>query len=280
MLKFFQKWSGPSDKRPSVGNKIPDFFPVPPDRLVIHATHPKAGSQWIQAIFSDLFGPAAVPNRAGNGTPTDGQFNNGRIYLSVYLLPTEIARHAAAPDAYTPFFVMRDLRDTLVSLYFSLKVSHEILDEFMASARKRLLQLNEEDGLIYLIESQLQNSAKLQKLWLQSHPGRCVKFESLTMDPDREMARVINQMLGLNIPEESIRLSCQKFAFEKLAGGRQRGEEDAKSHFRSGAAGSWRKHFTPAVTEAFKDEFPRLLQDAGYESDDHWQGMQTELRRE
>jgi len=274
MLKFFQKWSASSDKRPSAGDKTPDFFPVPPDRLLIHATHPKAGSQWVQAIFADLFGSAAVPNQAGDGAPTDGQFSDGRIYLSVYLLPTEIARHTAAPDAYTPFFVMRDLRDTLVSLYFSLKVSHEILDEFMASARKRLLQLNEEDGLIYLIESQLQNSAKLQKVWLQSHPDRCVKFESLTMDPDREMPRVINQILGLNVPEDSIRLSCQKFAFEKLAGGRQRGEEDAKSHFRSGAPGGWRKHFTPAVTEAFKDEFPRLLQDAGYETDEHWQGMQ------
>jgi len=276
MLKLFQKWSAGSAEAPSKDLQQCESFPIASDRLLIHATHPKAGSQWVQAIFSDLFGVSAVPNLAGNGTPSDGVFRNGRIYLSVYLLPDEIARHAGSPDAFTPFFVMRDLRDTLVSLYFSLKVSHEILDEFMAAARKRLLQLNEEEGLIYLIETQLQNSAKLQKTWLHSYPDRCVKFESLTANPDHEMPRVINGLLGLDVPEKAIRRSCQKFAFEKLAGGRQRGEEDTKSHFRSGAPGGWRKHFMPNVTEAFKDEFPRLLQDAGYESDDSWQGTSAD----
>lgn len=275
MRKLFQYWFGRDSERDREMAPIAAQFPVPPDGLWVHATHPKAGSQWVQAIFSDLFGSGAVPNVAGNGVPPGGLFHPGHLYLSVYLRPDEIAAHGASGAEITPVFVMRDLRDTLVSLYFSLKVSHEILDEFMASARKQLNQLNEEDGMIYLIESQLQNSAKLQKAWLQSHPDRCVKFESLTTNPDHEMPRVINGLLGLHVPDESIRASCRKFSFENLAGGRKRGEEDAKSHFRSGAAGGWRKHFSPAVTQAFKDEFPGHLTAAGYEADDHWQGAGT-----
>lgn len=237
---------------------------VPGDRVLVHATHPKAGSQWVQAILCDLLGDAAVPNLEGNGVPKDGRFSTGRMYLSVYLPPDEIAALCGAGVKNVPFFVMRDLRDTLVSLYFSLKVSHEVLDEFMASARKKLNTMSEEDGLIYLIETQLRNSAKLQNAWIAHAPERCIHFEKLTAEPETEMPRVIRDWLDLDIPESAIVESCRKFAFEKLTGGRKKGEEDAKSHFRRGAAGGWRKHFTPAVAEAFDDEFPGLLARTGY----------------
>lgn len=274
MINFLRNWwSYPASKKcaPSAST-----FAIPVDRTLLHATHPKAGSQWVQAIFVDLFGAQAVPNEAGNGTPIAGAFGTGKVYLSVYLCPDELANHVVPEAQPTSFFVMRDLRDTLVSLYFSLKVSHAVLDEFMASARKRLNKLSEEDGLIYLIETQLRNSAKLQKTWLAKDVARCVKFESLTANPHHEMPRVIRELLGLDVPTAAIIASCDKFSFERLAGGRKRGEEDAGSHFRSGAAGGWRKHFTPAVTGAFKDEFPGLLVAAGYEIDDNWHSDGTD----
>lgn len=271
MIGLFKKWKSPAGDDTSE-KLLPQQFPVPSDTLYLHATHPKAGSQWVQAIFVDLFGKSAIPNEAGNGVPPDRVFGAGRVYLSAYLLPGEIAQHKSELLPMRSFFVMRDLRDTLVSLYFSLKVSHAVLDEFMASARKKLNLMGEEEGMIYLIETQMRNSAKLQKTWLMEYPESCVKFESLTGNPEHEMPRIIRDMLGLDVPEEAIIASCRKFAFERLAGGRKRGEEDAKSHFRSGAAGGWRKHFTPAVTEAFKEEFPGLLRLAGYEEDENWQG--------
>ncbi len=273
MINLLKKWKSRSDSRiPRVLAERP-VFDVPPDTLFLHATHPKAGSQWVQAIFFDLFGNHAIPNHAGNGLPPEGQFHPGRIYLSVYLLPGEISAIESSSAPLKSFFVMRDLRDTLVSLYFSLKISHAVLDEFMSSARKRLNALSETEGMIYLIESQLRNTAKLQRAWFAQDPNRCVKFEDLTGSPEREMPRVIRGLLGIDVPEDAIVASCQKFAFEHLAGGRKRGEEDAKSHFRSGAAGGWRKYFSPEVTEAFKDEFPGLLQTVGYEVDEDWHGL-------
>lgn len=273
MINLLKRWkSRPDggDAQKPVGRPV---FIVPEDTLFLHTTHPKAGSQWVQAIFFDLFGRHAVPNHAGNGMPAEGQFHPGRIYLSVYLLPGEISAVVPLHAPMQSFFVMRDLRDTLVSLYFSLKVSHAVLDEFMASARKRLNTLSEAEGMIFLIETQLRNTAKLQRSWFAQDPNRCVKFEELTGSPEKEMQRVIRGLLGIDVPEDAIVASCRKFAFEQLAGGRKRGEEDAKSHFRSGAAGGWKKHFSPEVTEAFKDEFPGLLQTVGYEVDENWHGL-------
>jgi lipopolysaccharide transport system ATP-binding protein len=220
----------------------------------------------------DLFGAAAVPNLSGNGEPANGRFQPSCIYLSRYLAPEELSRFAESEEI-RPFFVMRDLRDTLVSLYFSLKVSHEVLDEFMAGARAKLNRLNEEEGLIYLMETQLRNSAKLQKVWLARQPEACVKFEMLTTDPVPGMTHVIQKILDLDVPSEAVMHACEKFAFERLSGGRKKGEEDATSHLRSGAAGGWRKHFTPRVAEGFAEEFGELLVTAGYEPDSAWVGQ-------
>ncbi len=273
MINLFKKWksrSNSSEAQPPLGRPA---FDIPEDTFFLHTTHPKAGSQWVQAIFADLFGHHAIPNHAGNGMPAEGQFHPGRIYLSVYLLPDEISNVLPVNASLKSFFVMRDLRDTLVSLYFSLKVSHTVLDEFMATARKRLNSLSEAEGMIYLIETQLRNTAKLQRSWFAQDPNRCVKFEDLTGSPEKEMLRVVRGLLGIDVTEDAIVASCRKFAFEQLAGGRKRGEEDAKSHFRSGAAGGWKKHFSPEVTEAFKEEFPGLLQTVGYEVDENWHGL-------
>lgn len=266
MFQFLSKLTRP---RPIPNLPEPTVWSLSPDQVYIHATHPKAGSQWIQAILMDLFGAAAVPNLAGNGEPESRVFSSGHIYLSRYLAPDQLAGFAPGRNLRS-FFVMRDLRDTLVSLYFSLKVSHEVLDEFMAGARARLNRVGEEDGLIYLIETQLKNSAKLQKSWLSHQPDLCLKFESITTDPVPEMTRILQQILDMDVPSEAVMNACERFAFERLAGGRKKGEEDSRSHFRSGAAGGWRKHFTPAVADAFADEFGDLLITANYERDTTW----------
>ena len=62
----------------------------------------------------------------------------------------------------------------------------------------------------------------------------------------------------------------RKKSFEKLAGGRKKGEENVQSHYRKGKAGDWQNHFTEAHKEAFKQSFNDVLLKLGYESDRSW----------
>src|SRR2546428_400305 len=81
----------------------------------------------------------------------------------------------------------------------------------------------------------------------------------------------LSQMLrnGWGLPVERQRLEdvTARCSFEKLSGGRERGKEDVKSHYRKGVHGDWRNHFTPAITCRFKALLNNVLVMAGYEKD-------------
>ena len=58
--------------------------------------------------------------------------------------------------------------------------------------------------------------------------------------------------------------------FPALSGGRDRGVEDARSHYRKGSAGDWSNHFEPVHVERFKHSYNDLLLTLGYETTPDW----------
>ena len=54
-------------------------------------------------------------------------------------------------------------------------------------------------------------------------------------------------------------------AFEKLSGGRSKGEEDPESHYRKGEPGDWKNHFTDRVEKKFKKVKRNIEKKKGYE---------------
>ena len=73
-----------------------------------------------------------------------------------------------------------------------------------------------------------------------------------------------------SITSSDVRALVEKKSFSKLAGGRQRGQENVESHYRKGTPGDWVNHLNDAHRRRFKDEFGDLLIKLGYESDDAW----------
>lgn len=55
-----------------------------------------------------------------------------------------------------------------------------------------------------------------------------------------------------------------------MSGGRKKGQENVKNHFRKGVPGDWRNQFTEAHIAKFKSEFNPLLLKLGYETDPGW----------
>src|SRR5262249_7213471 len=97
------------------------------EQTLIHVTHQKAGSQWIHRILRACFSERIVDPSLG-----DRQFKNrpivpGAIYPTVYVTRDEFEAVHLPPGA-RHFTVIRDLRDTLISAYFSLKLSHPVVD--------------------------------------------------------------------------------------------------------------------------------------------------------
>jgi hypothetical protein len=65
-----------------------------------------------------------------------------------------------------------------------------------------------------------------------------------------------------NFPEfESLTLpSDEQFAFERYSGGREVGQVDQKSHFRSGCPNEWKEYVTPGLLAYVKTFFPSLVE--------------------
>ena len=62
----------------------------------------------------------------------------------------------------------------------------------------------------------------------------------------------------------------ERLSFKKLAGGRKKGEENIKSHYRKGVHGDWKNHLNDDHVAFFKEHYNELLIKLGYETDGDW----------
>lgn len=240
--------------------------PPPTSRPIFHITHWKAGSQWVRAVLAHACGHAIRP------TPDMqvGRFAEPvepGVYSPLYITRPNFERSAAARTDHRKFVVIRDLRDALVSWYFSLKHSHP--DNPAVTAHREALQdRSVEDGLLYLLTHRdFAAMAMVPGTWIQS-TDLILRYEALIDDPHGGFGRIFDHC-GLDLPERRRAEAIERCQFERRAG-RARGVEDPASHFRKGIAGDWRNHFTPAVVQEFKARFGHLLVKLGYEQDGRW----------
>lgn len=270
--------------------------PNPP--TVFHLTHWKAGSQWVAEIlkYSDRerYIPYVQPAEPGSlfNTPIvpgkiyGANYFNRRQFASILqegLLPTRFHPSAvenwrnfgAAKSPYRAFVVVRDLRDTLVSLYFSLKFSHGLTDANSSTTRERLQSKDEETGMLDIIEFprshpgwDIANSVKIQLSWL-NHPGILyLRYEDILGNEQAFFRRLI-KYCEIDVPQDRLDAIVGHNVFERVTG-RPRGEEDVKSHLRRGIAGDWRNHFTDKIKDRFKRRYGHVLIKTGYEKDLNW----------
>ena len=95
-----------------------------------------------------------------------------------------------------------------------------------------------------------------------------VKYEDLLENPGGELKRLL-EFLGADASEQATRDCVDAASFERLAGGRDRGQE-AASFFRKGIAGDWSNVFTERDKQDFKAVAGDLLVKLGYEEDNNW----------
>lgn len=130
---------------------------------------------------------------------------------------------AVAPPGALRFVVVRDLRDTLVSAYFSFRDTHPenpAVDELRRELRSRSL----EDGLLLLMEDFLPRCARIQDSWQRE----ALRYETLAEQP--EILATILRAMGLRVPRIDARPSTTR----------------------------WQEHFTERVSDRFEQEFSEL----------------------
>jgi lipopolysaccharide transport system ATP-binding protein len=239
-----------------------------PAPTVFHITHPKAGSQWIHNILRECFPDLIVDPQLGDAQVRHYAIRKGGVYPTVYL-PKEEFDALALPEGSKWFVVIRDLRDTLISAYFSFKFSHPLLSPEFVALRQKLHELDKEAGLFYLMDRELPRYARIQLSWLEAGEP-LVKYEDLLANDVELLTEILIGRCGLPISPQRLREVVLANRFEAQTGGRPRGVEDVTAHQRKGVAGDWRNHFTDRIKRAFKARYGGLLVATGYEKDLDW----------
>jgi len=185
----------------------------------------------------------------------------------MFLTRDEVTAHAEL-EGVSRFVVIRDLRDTLISLYFSLKVSHASGHRLVDSTREMLQDLSEEEGLLHLIENNLSRIAALQTSWL-GHDDLVLSYEDLITNPISTLKNALIERLRLPVSVAALERAVRRTHFQKVFR-RRLGEEQIESHGRQGLPGDWQARFSPTVRRRFAERYQDVLKVTGYETDDRW----------
>lgn len=92
-----------------------------------------------------------------------------------------------------------------------------------------------------------------------------IRYEDLHAEPI-EPVRSMLRLLCVDDGDESVAACLAGGSFERLSGGRSRGQEDAGSFFRKGVTGEWRERFDQEATCRFDEHAGDLLRELGYEA--------------
>lgn len=269
---------------------------------IFHITHVKSGSQWVMQVLKECAPQRLVQPQVGVGHFfKNGPISTGSIYPTLYIpqhrfdlvmgfrfFPTKLHLYREGPGARAlyqnwlnfrynrnpvrKFVVIRDIRDALVSLYFSLKVSHPVLaNSNVSDGRKALNEMDFEKGFLFMINQRGSAISDIQRTWLpycRAGGALLVRYEDLVADELVTFSRILGYC-QMDVDPRHVRNVVERNSFEKMTG-RHKGEEDITAHHRKGIVGDWRNYFTDPVKEEVKRRYGQLLIDTGYEKDMEW----------
>lgn len=221
--------------------------------------HHKCGTLWTDLVLKNVLGSRF---KSGNDHKYQGSED-------LYFHGNGDPIRTKIPEGVKAISIIRDPRDIAVSAYFSHRYVHGLWDALKIH-RENLNRLSVEDGMCLDIE------------WsdtmpgVDGHPIRIfsglefnspvinVHFEDLIASPLKIFSGILYRM-KIDFDAKVLSDVLRKYSFSNMANGRQHGDKDIKSHYRSGKPGEWREWFTPKVTECFKKLHKDLPMRLGYE---------------
>lgn len=196
---------------------------------------------------------------------TDKSIRSGGVYTPTYIHRKHFASTVGFHENHRRFVVIRDLRDTLVSWYFSLLRSPNAFAENM---RKVLEPMSKEQALLYLVgEPSFAANATIQSTWLCGGDP-IIHYEDLLANEFDGFRRIFEHC-EIPLSDDERDALVERHNFTRRSG-RKPGDEDLSKHLRKAVAGDWKNHFSPELTAVFNTRFGQVLVDTGYETSKDW----------
>jgi predicted nuclease with TOPRIM domain len=242
-------------------------------RRIVHLTFYKCASQWVRDILTDPelshvtgfplsmegidVSSAAWPEQPGNTFA-------GPFYSASY----DEWLHNSRPEDRA-IVVLRDPRDIVISLVFSLGFSH-VPSVITRLLREPISAAGTRDRIRIGMFLLTQWSDRMRSWASIPAGGREYRtiYRRLVEEPKKEFA-IICRFLNWDAPQPLLERIIERHSFENKTG-RRRGEVNPYSHRRKGIAGDWRNYFDRELGAEFESTFPALVRQLGFEMNDRW----------
>lgn len=241
---------------------------------------PKSATTWLKKMLSSYpgFHELLIPDVAAYELATGGShdyelpedmFSRFKDMLVVTKMHVHGSPHNVKllREAGVKYVVLyRDLRDVAVSHYFYVRQTpwHPGCPVYK--------DLSVQEGLATFADRLLVPFADWIRSWHRNRDPEMsleLRYEEILADTVGVMTRVAEHF-ELDSSLETINEIVEAHSFQRLSGGRSRGQESRNSFFRKGKAGDWKNHFTPELRETYKELIGDFLIEFGYEQDYSW----------
>jgi len=249
-------------------------------KVIFIAGLPKSGTTWLENMLSSFqgFSNILIPNVAkfelANGgshnydLPPDlfSRFRNMLVVTKMHVSGSEHNVEVLRKAGVKYIIVYRDLRDVAVSHYYYVKQTPWHPEYPLYSS------LTLEQGLKEFAQKKLSDFMDWIRSWhIYRDPEMSiiVRYKDM-LDDTLDIVTRVAEHFELDSRRETIQSIVTANSFEKLSGGRKRGDTDNKSFFRSGTSGNWKICLTSELNELYKDIIGEFLIEFGYEKDKSW----------
>jgi hypothetical protein len=232
----------------------------------------KTASQWFRAVFNDLTFYENTGLKVKVYDELGLQYGKFQAVLPKHTIGTQLYisyptyQEIYKPQHYKTFFVLRDPRDIVVSMYFSAKCSHVLID-VIPTLRKDLESLDLSAGMKYMVDCLSEFGLfEAQRSWMQSAQEQSIqifRYEDLANDNFTFLKQLLTY-LEVSLSDKELTNLYNRHKFESKAKGRSQGEENINSHYRKGLAGDWKNYFDGSITAHFGQVTGNLVETLGY----------------
>jgi hypothetical protein len=246
------------------GNVIPFYYV---------AEFPKSGGTWLSRMVADYL---QIPFPQYSLLPVTFQ-----------AVVQTFGRHH--PALHRVFYIYRDGRDVMTSLYFDrLRVARHTDRPGSARIRRTYDRLfgshyDPKDIVSHLptfLRFEFANPGRGSRVnwsthieeWLHDdREGRivCLSYESLLEDAAKALGTAIEEVTGRPTDPWRLSTTIEKFSMQRQTQ-RRPGEEDLSHHIRKGIVGDWKNYFSREAAETFHELAGDTLIKLGYESGRDW----------
>jgi hypothetical protein len=212
---------------------------------------PKSGNTWLTRLVAEaLDSPSGDSNKVSLPPSAEG-FNRPGKY---YVFHEHLMRRRYVPAENKVIFIIRDLRDVIVSAKYYWKI--DTIDGGIDKISYRWVKINH--------------------YWYnEDRATSYIRYEQLIDNAPYHLGRVLNEIgvapaKDLNEVVANQEINTKRKYIEKHGHTMPYGLEGQRGMLRKGIVGDWRNHFSKENAKRVHDEFYDMLNSLGYENDPEW----------